>query len=232
MQVRMKIVALIPARAGSKGVANKNLQKIGGVPLVNITINLAKTSELIDSVFVSSNSDEILNLAFESGVNPLMRPAEKSDDSATANDVVQHFLDSNSEFNFDDLAIAYLQPTSPFTSPNSLSSCIELFLEKNISIVSMKNVSEHPHKMLIQDDSGRATNYMPESVPTANRQHLPQLLLPTGGIYVFSAKEFQKNQSIPVINSLPYIVHGVEGLDIDNEFDLFLAQSLGARNEF
>lgn len=228
----MKIVALIPARAGSKGVTNKNLQKIAGVPLVKITVNLAKTSNLIDSIYVSSDSDEILNLAGESGVKPLRRPAEKSDDLATANDVVQHFLDSNSDFNLEELVIVYLQPTSPFTSSNSLSRCIELFLEKNVSIVAMKSVSEHPHKMLTQDDSGLAKNYILESVPTANRQNLPKLLIPTGGIYIFSATDFIKTENIPVINSLPYIVHGIEGLDIDNEFDLLLAQTLGASNEF
>ena len=228
----MKIVALIPARAGSKGVKNKNMQKIAGVPLVKITINLAKTSKFIDSIYVSSDSDEILNLALDSGVNALKRPSEKSDDLATANDVVQHFLDSNSDFNFDELVIVYLQPTSPFTSSNSLTCCIDLFLEKNLSIVAMKHVSEHPQKMLIQDVSGLAKNYTSEAVPTANRQNLPQLLIPTGGIYIFSATNFVKNENIPVINSLPYIVHGIEGFDIDNEFDLLLAQILGASNEF
>ena len=228
----MKIVALIPARAGSKGVTNKNLQKVAGVPLVNIIINLAKTSKLINSIYVSSDSDEILNLAVDSGVNPIKRPAEKSDDFATANDVIQHFLDSNSDFNFEELVIVYLQPTSPFTSSNSLSCCIELFLEKNVSIIAVKRVSENPLKMLTQDDSGLVKNYISESVPTANRQNLPQLLIPTGGIYIFSATDFIKNENIPVVNSLPYIVHGIEGLDIDTEFDLRLAQTLGASNEF
>jgi CMP-N,N'-diacetyllegionaminic acid synthase len=228
----MKIVALIPARAGSKGVVNKNLQKIAGVPLVNITINLAKKSKYIDSIYVSSDSDEILELARNSGVNPLRRPADKADDSSTANEVVQHFLNSDPNFKLKELVIAYLQPTSPFTSPKSLSHCIELFLEKNVPVVSMKNVSEHPQKMLIQDDSGRASNYMPKSDPTVNRQHLQKLLIPTGGIYIFSSEDFTKNQNIPVNDSLPYIVDGVEGLDIDDEFDLFLAQTIGAINEF
>ena len=228
----MKIVALIPARAGSKGVINKNLQKISGVPLVNITINLAKTSKRIDSIYVSSDSDEILNLARDSGVNPLRRPADKANDSSTAKDVVQHFLDSDPEFKAEELAIVYLQPTSPFTSSDSLSRCIELFLEENTPIVSMKNVSEHPNKMLKQDNFGRISNYILASDPTLNRQHLPELLIPTGGIYVFSSTSFVKNGNIPVINSLPYIVHGAEGLDIDNEFDLYLAQTLGASNEF
>jgi CMP-N,N'-diacetyllegionaminic acid synthase len=228
----MKIVALIPARAGSKGVVDKNLQKIAGVPLVNITINLAKTSKQIDAIYVSSDSGEILEIARDSEVNPLRRPADKADDSATANDVVRHFLDSDPDFKLQELVIVYLQPTSPFTSANSLSRCIELFLEKNFPIVSMKNVSEHPRKMLTQDNSGHVSNYLPESDPTVNRQNLQDLLIPTGGIYVFSSKDFLKDENIPVINSLPYIVHGVEGLDIDNEFDLFLAQTIGANNEF
>jgi CMP-N-acetylneuraminic acid synthetase len=96
----------------------------------------------------------------------------------------------------------------------------------------MKNVSEHPKKMLTQDNSGRLSNYLPESDPTVNRQHLEELLIPTGGIYVFSSKDFLENENIPVINSLPYIVHGAEGLDIDNQFDLFLAQTIGVSNEF
>jgi N-acylneuraminate cytidylyltransferase/CMP-N,N'-diacetyllegionaminic acid synthase len=165
-------------------------------------------------------------------VNQLRRPADKADDIATANDVVRHFLDSDPDYKLQELVIVYLQPTSPFTSANSLSRCIDLFLENNFPIVCMKNVSEHPGKMLTQDNSGRALSYLPESDPTVNRQHLQKLLIPTGGIYVFSSKDFLKDENIPIINSLPYIVHGVEGLDIDNEFDLFLAQTIGASNEF
>ncbi|CAN2169512.1 NeuA CMP-N-acetylneuraminic acid synthetase [Candidatus Nanopelagicaceae bacterium] len=228
----MKIVAIIPARAGSKGVKDKNLQKISGVPLVNITINLAKMSTQIDAIYVSSDSDEILKNAENSGVIPLRRPADKADDSATANDVVKHFLNSNPDFKLEEFVIVYLQPTSPFTSSDSLSRCIDLFLERNVSIVSMKKVSEHPNKMLIEDSFGRVSSYIPESEPTTNRQNLLELLIPTGGIYVFSSEEFIKNENIPVINSIPYIVYGIEALDIDDEFDLFLAQTLGAKDEF
>lgn len=228
----MKIVALIPARAGSKGVKRKNLQKIAGLPLVNISINLAKTSPYIENVYVSSDSDEILKISRNSGAIPLRRPKDLSDDTSTANDVVHHFLISHPEFQDQELLIVYLQPTSPFTSSKSLSNCIKMCLEKSNPVVSMKVVSEHPDKMLIQDNLGKLANYILGSVPTMNRQHLPELLIPTGGIYVFSAKDFNKNGNIPVINSLPYIVQGVEGIDIDNEFDLFLAQAIGVKNEF
>jgi CMP-N-acetylneuraminic acid synthetase len=227
----MKVVALIPARAGSKGVKNKNLQKIAGLPLISISINLAKTSTHIESIFVSSDSEEILKISGDSGAIPLRRPKEISGDSSTANDVVHHFLNSDPKFENQDLIIVYLQPTSPFTSPSTLSRCIELYLEKHVPIVSMKNISEHPNKMLTQDNFGRVSNYILESDPTLNRQELQELLIPTGGIYIFSSKDFIENGNIPVINSLPYIVHGVEGLDIDNEFDLFLAQTIGASNE-
>jgi CMP-N,N'-diacetyllegionaminic acid synthase len=87
-----KLIALIPARKGSKSIKNKNLYKINGVPLISFTIIAAKKTKLINDIYVSSDSEEILNFSKKQKVLPLKRPKKYSMDNSSANEVVKHFI--------------------------------------------------------------------------------------------------------------------------------------------
>jgi len=109
------VVALIPARSGSKGVANKNMRKVAGRPLIDFTIEAALQSSFIDVVFVSSDHNMILSHAKSMGVTGILRPVELASDSASPVEVVEHFIQLlPKKISSADPYIVYLQPTSPF----------------------------------------------------------------------------------------------------------------------
>jgi CMP-N-acetylneuraminic acid synthetase len=228
----MKIVALIPARGGSKGIANKNLQEIEGRSLIQICIETTSKVSLISEIYISSDSEKILSVGGEFGARLIKRPEGVSNDLARAEDVIYHFLDYSNELEKKDLIIVYLQPTSPFTSSYSIEDCIALYLKKVKPVVSVKQVNEHPDKMFSINNLGYLSAYSNNSQPTKNRQDLQPLFLPSGGVYVFSVEDFLKTKTIPVLNAIPYLVTGNETLDIDNRLDLEVARKIGSGNEF
>lgn len=223
----MKVVCLIPARGGSKGIRNKNLQEISGKSLIQKIVESAHKVSMISKVYVSSDSEQILKIGSQFGATKIKRSEKASSDSALAEDVVMDFIDYLGDDASENMILVYLQPTSPFTNPNSIYACINLYLKNKKPVISVKRVSEHPDKMLSLDESGALSLFSAESNPTRNRQDLHSLFLPTGGIYVFSIKDFCKAQAFPVVGAIPYVVTGKEGLDIDTQLDLDLARGIG-----
>jgi CMP-N,N'-diacetyllegionaminic acid synthase len=227
----LKIVALIPARGGSKGIADKNLQTIEGRSLIQICIETASRVSLISEIYISSDSEKILSIGGKLGARLVKRPDEVSDDVARAEEVVYHFLENFTDTDRQDLIIVYLQPTSPFTSTYSIEACIAKYLKNVRPVVSVKQVNEHPDKMFTINHLGNLSSYSDNPQPTKNRQDLQQLFLPSGGVYVFSAADFLNYQTIPVLNAIPYLVNGSETLDIDNRLDLEIARKIGSTGE-
>jgi CMP-N-acetylneuraminic acid synthetase len=227
----MKIIGLIPARGGSKGIVDKNLQTIEGRSLIQICIETASKVTLISEIYVSSDSEKILSIGRKLGARLVKRPEEVSNDLARAEDVVQHFLENFTDADKQSLIIVYLQPTSPFTSPYSIEACITNYLKDVRPVVSVKQVTEHPDKMFTINQLGNLSSYSDNPQPTQNRQDLPQLFLPSGGVYVFSAADFLNYQTIPVLNAIPYLVKGNETLDIDSRLDLEIARKIGSPSE-
>jgi CMP-N-acetylneuraminic acid synthetase len=227
----MKIIGLIPARGGSKGIVDKNLQTIEGRSLIQICIETASKVTLISEIYVSSDSEKILSIGRKLGARLVKRPEEVSNDLARAEDVVQHFLENFTDADKQSLIIVYLQPTSPFTSPYSIEACITNYLKDVRPVVSVKQVTEHPDKMFTINQLGNLSSYSDNPQPTKNRQDLQQLFLPSGGVYVFSAADFLNYQTIPVLNAIPYLVNGSETLDIDNRLDLEIARKIGRPGE-
>jgi len=228
----MNVLALVPARSGSKSVMNKNLQEISGIPLLELAIRSAFKTNSVANTFVSSDSDEILELAIKLGCKPIKRPLDAASDSATANDVVRDFITQLDLLANPETVIVYLQPTSPFREPGMIEDGIRLFSSKLKPVVAICEVSQHPNKTVVINKSGQIEPYLQEANPTANRQTLPRVLIPTGSLYIFSVSDFLLNGCIPVRGALPLLVSGVYALDIDTELDLRIAQELGSANEF
>lgn len=227
----MKIIALIPARSGSKSVKDKNLQKISGKSLLEKTVLHAKKIIQISDVYVSSDSDEILQISQTLGCKPIKRPDIFSNDSATANDVVRDFLRQTGYFEKANVLIIYLQPTSPFREHGMIEKGIEDYLRNSNPVIAVTDVHQHPFKTLKLDKFGRVEKYLENSDPTANRQSLPSAIIASGSLYVFSSQDFEHNGGIPIYGATPIFVSGVYALDIDTEFDLVIAQKIGNDHE-
>ena len=231
MYLVMNIICLIPARGGSKEIQNKNLQEIHGKSLIQMIVESAQKVSKLSKVYVSSDSEEILKIGRDFGATKIKRSEYAASDTALAEDVVLDLIDYLGNDANDNVILVYLQPTSPFTRPESIDACIDLYLKHKKPVVSVKRVSEHPDKMFSLDESGALSRHASGSNPTKNRQDLQVLFIPTGGIYVFSIKDFNTEQAFPLMGAIPYVVTGKEGLDIDTQLDLDLARGIGGPNE-
>lgn len=176
-----KILALIPARSGSKSVPHKNIRKINGKPMMAYSIEHAKQSEYINRIIVSTDSEAYAEIAREYGAEtPFLRPAEYATDSATDLEVFRHcllFLKEKEGYEPD--IIVQLRPTYPIRNPKDIDRMIEILLE-NEEIESVRSIApakEIAYKMWHKDENGRITPIMREIPECYNmpRQSLPKV---------------------------------------------------------
>lgn len=184
----MKILAIIPARSGSKGVLGKNTKLLGAKPLIAYSIEQALASHSFAKIIVSTDDEAIAQIALDCGAEvPFIRPSELSTDTASSIDVVKHaveFLESQNEF-FD--AICLLQPTSPFREKGLIHKAITKFCATNLeSLVSVLQLPhEHnPHWVFEVDSYGLLQIATGEKEIIKRRQELPQAFFRDGAIYL------------------------------------------------
>lgn len=184
----MKILAIIPARGGSKGVPGKNTKLLGNKPLIGYTIEQTIVSNSFSKIIVSTDDIAIAKIAIDFGAEvPFIRPAELATDTASSIVVVQHaidFLESQNEF-FD--AICLLQPTSPFREKGFISKAITTFLTTNSdALVSVLPVPHeyNPHWVFEADKNGMLQIATGEKEIIKRRQDLPKAFIRDGAIYL------------------------------------------------
>lgn len=220
----MNYVAIIPARAGSKGIKNKNLRKISGKSLVEIAILEAKKSKYITKIIVSTDSPLIFSEALKLNANSkCLRPNELSDDSALVSSVVLHEISANN-INLSTDVIVLLQPTSPLRDSDDIDNAIELFIKMGRSIVSVSKVSEHPIFMREIASDGRLISLLNKN-STIRRQDLSEIYIVNGAIYINPANDYHTDISLND-NEYPYIMSVDKSVDINNFDDLYKARLL------
>lgn len=224
-----KVLGIIPARGGSKGIIKKNMKMLNGKPLIDYTIVAAEKSELLDKFIVSTDDKEILEYCKQRGVSaPFIRPDEFSTDTASSVDVVIHAIDYFEKNGIFYDSVMLLQPTTPFRSSELIDRSIRCFYKKSLtSIVSVVDVgANHPHRMYSMDRNDALEPLINTNDPMMARQSLPRFYIRSGDIYMISISELKKNGSL--IGSKP---HGLEvdvlnAVNIDTPLDFFVAESL------
>lgn len=215
------MLALIPARGGSKGLPGKNLRSLGGIPLIAHSIRQALDSALIARVVVSSDCPEILEISQAFGAEtPFRRPDELSDDKASSLAVFRHAIE-----NLEVEELVVLQPTSPLRSSNDIDNAVTLFRELQAdSVVSC--CLAHPLQWhFYQGDSGQLVPALPLS-PSLQRQEARPALLPNGSIYCMkSAPLFERNAYL-TDRSYPYLMPRSRSVDIDSLDDFLMAEAI------
>jgi CMP-N,N'-diacetyllegionaminic acid synthase len=227
------VIALIPARGGSKGIKRKNLAPLRGKPLLAYTISAAALSKFVDSVWVSSDDAEILSFAESLGVLTLVRPAAFATDSASAVVVVEHFIDSlPAQAVEQNAVIVYLQPTSPLRNESHIDAALQQMLAAGLdSVISVVEADKPPQKAFLLNAKGLLESLFDETLSNARRQDLPQCYYPNGAIYAFRISSFKDRGGFPSNGSLPFIMSANDSIDIDNPSDLIRAQgALGDKN--
>jgi CMP-N-acetylneuraminic acid synthetase len=216
------ILALIPARRGSKGIPNKNRAIVAGRPLIDFTITAAKKSIFIDQLFVSSDCQEILNIARSLGATPISRPDEFSTDDASSVDVVSHFLTKlPRQYINTNPYIIFLQPTSPLRNHHHIDEAINLIQESTSdSLISVVEADKPPQKAFQLNNESKLVALIDEKMSNARRQDLPKCYFPNGAIYIFRVNLFIARNGFPSNGSLPYIMSKDVSIDVDQLSDL------------
>ena len=226
----MKILAIIPARGGSKGVPRKNIRNLAGKPLIAWTIEAALASSELDRVFVSTEDDEIAAISRDLGADaPFLRPAELAADDTTTLAVLQDVLARlKAEEGYVPDVVMTLQPTSPLRSARHIDEAIFLFeADRNAdSLVSCIEVPHifHPESVMIADEQGYLRPYLDQPQPT--RRQDKASVFARNGAAIYMTRTGWLDQFIFGGNLIAYPMDDVSSLDIDSEQDLERAEQL------
>ncbi|NDJ28025.1 acylneuraminate cytidylyltransferase [Campylobacter sp. MIT 12-8780] len=216
-------LAIIPARAGSKGIKNKNLALLDGKPLLYYTFEAAKKATCIDEIVLSSDSKEYLAYAKENNIKPLLRPQELATDNARSDGLILHALTHFEGFE----NIILLQPTSPFRTHKHIDEAFHKFQSEHAnSLMSVKLADKELLKAFILDENGDLKGICNNDFPFTPRQALPEVFMSNGAIYIVKTELFKKHKSFLIPKSLPYIMSEKESLDINTKEDLEKANQI------
>ena len=179
MSVPKKVLAIIAARGGSKGVPGKNIKDICGLPLLAWTILAANKSKYINRLILSSDDEKIISVAEHYGCEvPFVRPAYLAEDDSTSSDVVIHAISAlNEEYDF----VVLLQPTSPLRTAEDIDNTIDLVLNsKSLCAVSVSPVDKPPQWMYEVSETGVLVPVVKNAKIPTRRQDAPKLVMPNG----------------------------------------------------
>ncbi len=232
----MKILVLIPARAGSKGVKRKNIRILAGQPLFMHSVQQALQLDCVSAVAVSSDDAEILALVQQqqalqqqnrssTDIVPLNRPVDLAADDTPMDPVISHALGELTADQYYFTHVLLLQPTSPLRSIEDIQQAISVAQEQNADcVISVTEMCEHPYYAHIVDNDKRLLAVLPEQQPVYCRQQLPKVFQHNGAIYLFSVAAFWREQAIPRQFAHAYIMDATRSVDINNEQDFIQAE--------
>jgi CMP-N,N'-diacetyllegionaminic acid synthase len=226
-----QVLALIPARAGSKGLPRKNVLDVAGLPLIGWTILAAKASRFVDRVVVSTDGTEIAQIARDLGADvPFMRPAELATDDASSEDAILHCMDEmDREGSRYDLLVL-MQPTSPLRTAEDVDGALELLARKRAdAAVSVCKTEHSPLWSNTLPADGDLRSFLRPEVVSVPRQSLPDYYRVNGAVYVARWDRLRRGESFFGPGSYAYIMPPERSLDIDSLFDLQVAECLLAR---
>ncbi len=229
-----RILAVIPARGGSKGVPRKNIRDLGGKPLIAWTIDAAKKSEYIDRMVLSSEDEEIISVARDYGCEiPFVRPAELAGDDAPGIAPILHAV-MELEEKYDYLIL--LQPTSPFRQTEDIDGAIRRCIENEaVSCVSVTKSEKHPSWMFHLTETKHLTPILDTDDGVTHRQQLAPVYVLNGAVYVVDVPALLKYEKLFFAEgTLAYSMPSERSMDIDTPFDFsfceFFATSFVAKS--
>ena len=218
------IVAIIPARGGSKGVPRKNLRPLKGKPLICYTIEEAIRSNFIDRVIVTTDDQEIAEISKKAGAEVIIRPPALARDESPVVEAIFHVLE-NMKAEKPDI-IVLLQPTSPLREVKDIDGAIQLFLERQCdSLISVCPAEHSPYWYFnIKDDL--LNPLFDEKFLKIRRQDLPPAYRPNGAIYIIYPEILKKNKSFYSNKTMAFVMNAKSSIDIDKEIDFQIAEQL------
>ena len=222
--MKPKVLAIIPARGGSKVVPRKNIKELAGKPLIAWTIEEAKKSKYIDRIIVSSEDKEILQVAQKFGADvPFVRPANLAEDTTAGIEPVLHALEHFSDYEY----VVMLQPTSPLRLVEDIDGCIEQLLQENAKFcVSVCEVGQSPYWMYTLDSSTKMQPLLKQQTLITRRQDLPKVYTLNGAIYLANIDLLKQTRNFITEETIAYVMPVERSYDIDTEEDFKICEYL------
>ncbi len=222
-----KILWLIAARSGSKSIQDKNIKKLGNLPLLAYRIKSALSISNSSDVWISTDCENYARIAKEYGASvPFIRPQELATDTASSSDVVLHAMDFAESKGLKYDALGLLEPTSPFITYYQLKNAFKLLIEENEAENIVACRETRPNSFFIQND----TKYLKilaerlEKLKFQGRQNFTKEITPSGGFYISKWEAFKRNKTFYTSKTLSFLV-GIENeLEIDELIDWKFAE--------
>lgn len=231
MKKSLKIICVITARSGSKGLKNKNIRKLKGLPLLAHTIIAAKKSKMLNRIILSTDSKLYAKIGLNFGAEvPFIRPKKLATAKAHHPEVVNHalkFVEKKDRTKFD--YVVMLQPTSPYRKSKHINGAIKKFLnEKNDSLISIKKQDYPPWWMfaLRGNKLRQFLKFKNKNVFNLERQEFPILFRPNGAIYISKRSVMDGGNLINPKSCGYYVMNEKDSIDIDNLIDLKVAETI------
>jgi len=217
-------LAIIPARGGSKRLPRKNILDLNGKPLIAYSIEASLNSKYIDKVIVSSDDNEILDIAKKYGARTIKRPNYLATDTATSFDVIKHTIENSEKYDY----IILLQPTSPLRNSKHIDKAIELLENKNANaIVSVCEMDHSPLWSNTLDDTLSMGDFLRNDVLNKRSQDLETYYRLNGAIYIYKTdKLLEENRLFFEDGIYAYKMDRKSSIDIDEELDFKIAGAL------
>ena len=222
----MKVLGLIPARGKSKGIPRKNIKNLCGKPLIAWTIEESLKSKKLDNVVVSTDDEEIADIAQKYGADvPFMRPAELAGDSTPGIDTLLHAIEELPDFD----SVLLLQPTSPLRTVEDIYGIIELVkVKKACSAVSVSEAISHLY-WTYSLENGKLLNLYKNETKLL-RQDLPPAYNLNGAVYLASRNFLETKRAFKDESTLAYVMPRYRSVDIDDLDDWDFAEYLIKKN--
>jgi len=223
-----KILAVIPARLGSKGLKKKNIKLINNKPLINYSISSSKKSKLLDKIFVSTESEEIKQIAEKQNIKvDFLRPRYLAKDQSKTFDVVKHTILQLEKKNFFFDYVALIEPTSPIRKKNDIDRAIKL-LNKNSSnfdaVISLGEVKETPNILNKIKSKNKIVKAFSSLKKIHRRQDAEKYYFPYGVIYIAKIKSFLKEETFYCERSMGMLIDRFQCYEIDDINDFICTE--------
>ena len=220
------IIAIIPAREGSKGVPLKNMTLVNKKPLIDWTIDAALHSKYISAIVVSSDSDVILNHVKQNdNVICIERPSNLAKDDTPTEPVIIQALEQLEEKEFD--VVLLLQPTSPLRTSEDIDNAYEAFIKSEATaLISVTEPKHHPLKSFKKNDEGYLEGLVNDKFPFMPRQELPEVYQPNGAVYMIYKKDFLESHKLITTSTIPFMMSLENSIDIDTLDDIKMVERL------
>lgn len=221
-----KILAIIPARSGSKGLKDKNIKELCGKPMMAYTIDAAVRSGIFDTVHVSTDSEKYAQIAKQYGADvPFLREAVYATDLSSSWDVVKYVLEKYRKFGKKFTMIALLQPTTPLRTDEDIRGAYELLVQNQANaVVSVCEVDHSPLWTDVLPEDRSMKGFVAKEYREVPRQQLPVHYRVNGAIYLMKIEMLAEISDLYDQNCYAYIMDKAHSIDIDNENDFKFAE--------